>query len=142
MSGAEKTFMIGTVVWIFLQLVRFIALVLIADINEGAASEAWRYPAYLDLVAAVFALPLIWTVWARRGLLTWTLTVSYWVISIVDHIGNFVTTTFVGPPTIAEGTNPFMVPAIQTILDIVFLALLFVPTFRSLFFKVEHPSGQ
>ena len=137
MTGAEKAFIAGTIIWIFLQVVRFIALILIADINAGDASEAWRYPAYLDLVAAVFAVPLIWAVWDRRGLFTWALTVSYWVISIVDHIGNFVTTTFVGPPTIAEGTNPYMVPAIQTILDIVFLALLFVPTLRSLFFRIE-----
>nr|MCH9681122.1 hypothetical protein [Deltaproteobacteria bacterium] len=72
-------------------------------------------------------------------LLTWALAVVYWSISIVDHVGNFVTTTTVGPPSIAEGmSNPYLVPAIQTALDIVFIALLFVPRYRDLFFRVAH----
>jgi hypothetical protein len=40
---------IGTVIWILLQISRFIAVILIGDVNEGLAAEAWRYPAYLDL---------------------------------------------------------------------------------------------
>ena len=56
----ERLFIIGTVIWLFLQMSRFIAFVLIADINQNTASEAWRYPAYLDLFAAIFALPLMW----------------------------------------------------------------------------------
>ncbi len=75
----------------------------------------------------------------RRGILTWASMVVYWAISIVDHIGNFVTTTLVGPPTIAEGMEtPYLVPAIQTVLDVVFLALLFVPVGRDLFFKLKN----
>ena len=135
LGGMERAFLFGTIIWILLQLSRVIALVLIADIDEGVASEAWRYPAYLDLFAAVFALPLVIAVWARRGLLIWVATISYWVISIVDHFGNFVTTTFVGPPTIAEGmSNPYLIPVIQTGFDILFLVLLFLPRFRCLFF--------
>jgi len=134
MNAAERGLLIGTIIWILLQLSRFIAVVLIGDINEGLASEAWRYPAYLDLFAAVIAVPLAWAVWMRRGLLTWTSLVVYWAISIVDHVGNFVTTKFVGPPTIAEGMeNPYLVPAIQTALDVVFLAVLFFPVGRTLF---------
>ena len=121
-----------------MQISRAIALVLIDDINAGESSEAWRYPAYLDLFAVVLAPPLIWAIWARRGLHTWVLTIVYWVISIVDHVGNFVTTTFVGPPSIAQGMNPYLVPVIQTVLDVVFLVLLFVPKFRDLFFRVKH----
>ncbi|GAA6209605.1 hypothetical protein NBRC116601_28980 [Cognatishimia sp. WU-CL00825] len=139
MNRAERGIFIGTLIWILLQLSRFIAVVLINDINDGLASEAWRYPAYLDLFAAVLAFPLIWAVWARRELLTWAALVIYWTISIVDHIGNFVTTTFVGPPTIAEGMeNPYLVPAIQTALDVVFLAVLFIPLGRDLFFQPQN----
>ena len=138
LTGAQKTFLIGTMVWIFLQISRFIALVLINDIDAGAASEAWRFPAYLDLLAAVFAAPLIWATWARRGLMTWSALVIYWAISIVDHTGNFVTTTFVGPPSIADGqSNPLMVPIIQTVFDVLFLWLLFVPRYRALFFSIR-----
>jgi hypothetical protein len=74
----------------------------------------------------------------HRGLLTWASLVVYWVISIVDHVGNFVTTTFVGPPTIAKGMeNPYLVPAIQTVFDVVFLLLLFFPVGRNLFFQLK-----
>ena len=69
----------------------------------------------------------------------------YWVISIVEHMGNFVTTIFVGAPSIAEGmSNPYLIPAIQTLLDIVFLILLlhqgFV-TYSSMFMN-RRPSEQ
>lgn len=143
MSVMERAFIIGTIIWILLQASRLIAIVLINDIDTGNESEAWRYPAYLDLFAAVFALPLIWAVWMRRNVLSWTCLVVYWAISIVDHVGNFVTTTFVGPPSIAEGmNNPYLVPFIQNTLDIVFLALLFVPRFRNLFFYIQAPSPE
>lgn len=137
LGNLERFFLIALIIWILLQLSRAIAVVLINDINAGGSSEAWRYPAYLDIFATVFALPLIWAVWARRGFLTWTAAVSYLVISIVDHFGNFVTTSFVGPPSIAEGMNPYLIPVIQTILDIVFLVLLFVPRLRAIFFRID-----
>ncbi|WP_350291819.1 hypothetical protein [uncultured Croceitalea sp.] len=125
-------------VWILLQISRLIALVLINDINEGLESAAWMYPAYLDIFAAVFALPLIVAIITWRGLLTWVFAVIYLVISIVDHFGNFTTTTIVGPPSIVEeGMNPLLIPIIQTVIDFLFLILLFVPKFYQLFFKVD-----
>lgn len=141
-KGVDRVFIIGLIVWVLLQMSRFIALTLIDTINTGAESEAWRYPAYLDLFAAVLALPLIWAIVKHRGLLTWVSAVVYLAISIVDHVGNFVTTSFVGPPSIAEGMNPILVPAIQTGFDILFLALLFVPRFRKLFFRLDKTESQ
>ncbi|MDA5092561.1 hypothetical protein O2N63_00460 [Aliiroseovarius sp. KMU-50] len=142
LNGMERVFLIGTVIWTLLQLSRFIAIPLINEIAAGAESEAWCYPAYLDLFAAVFAVPLAWAVIARRGLLVWILAVVYWAISIVDHFGNFVTTTYVGPPSIAEGmSNPYLVPAIMTVLDVIFLILLFVPQFRNMFFRMIGPDN-
>lgn len=137
-TATQRAFFIGTGIWLALQLSRLIAWVLIQDIDAGGSSEAWRYPAYLDLFAVVGAVPLIWAVWARRGFLTWVALVVYWTISIVDHIGNFVTTTFVGAPSIAEGMNPFMIPVTQTVFDLVFLVLLFVPHLRDGFFRIEQ----
>ncbi|WP_298518622.1 hypothetical protein [uncultured Kordia sp.] len=135
----EKVFFIGLIIWILLQISRFIALVLINDINEDVESKAWMYPAYLDIFAAVFAVPLIVGLIKWRGLFTWVATVVYMAISIVDHIGNFTTTTIVGPPSIVEeGMNPYLIPAIQTVLDIVFLILLLVPKYYQLFFKIER----
>jgi len=136
-KGAQRIFLFGMMVWLLLQVSRFIALSLLDQIGTGGDSEAWRYPAYLDLFAAVLALPLIWMMIARRGLVSWALLVIYWSISIVDHVGNFVTTTYVGPPSIADGMNPYFIPVIQTLFDVVFLILLFVPKFRSLFFRLQ-----
>lgn len=70
--------------------------------------------------------------------MTWAALTVYWAISIVDHIGNFVTTTFVGAPSIAERmANPYPVPAVQAGFDTLFLALLFVRRFREMFFRVQ-----
>jgi len=138
LKGTEKAFIVALIIWILLQISRFIAIPLINEINAGTESKAWLYPAYLDLFAAVFALPLIWGILKRRGFLTWACVVVYLAISIVDHVGNFVTTTFVGPPSIAEGMNPYLVPVIQTALDILFFVLLFVPKWRNLFFRMEN----
>lgn len=140
LQGGDKIFLIALIIWIALQISRLIALTLIDSINAGVDSVAWLYPAYLDLFAAYLALPVMWAIWKYRGLLTWTATIMYLVVSIVDHGGNFVTTTFVAPPSIAEGMNPYLVPVIQTALDILFLVLLLIPRFRRLFVRIEEPA--
>ncbi|MEL6675636.1 MAG: hypothetical protein AAFR61_25735 [Bacteroidota bacterium] len=113
------------------------AFSLINDIDAGSESAAWLYPAYLDIFAAVFALPLIVALLRWRGLNTWTATMVYLAISIADHVGNFVTTGAVGPPSIVdEGMNPYLAPAMMTVFDTLFLILLLVPGYRQLFFNL------
>ncbi|MFK7787487.1 MAG: hypothetical protein AB8B56_20355 [Crocinitomicaceae bacterium] len=137
----EKIFFIGLQVWIFLQLSRVVAVPLINDVNAGAESPAWLYPAYLDLVAAFFGIPLMIALVKKRGLFTWTFAIMYLAISIVDHCGNFVTTATVGPPSIVgEGMNPVLAPAIQTVFDLLFVVLLMMPKYRQLFFKLSGES--
>jgi hypothetical protein len=139
----EKAFFIGLLVWIFLQLSRVVAIPLINDINAGAESPAWLFPAYLDLVAAFFGIPLIIALVTRRGLMTWTLSIMYLVISIVDHCGNFMATANVGPPSIVgEGMNPVLVPAIQTAFDLLFVIMLMMPKYRRLFFETTNESSK
>jgi hypothetical protein len=138
----EKIFFIGLLVWIFLQLSRFVAIILINDIGTGVESPAWLFPAYLDLVAAFFGIPLMIALVKKRGLLTWTFTIMYLAISIVDHCGNFVTTGAVGPPSIVpEGTNPILAPAIQTVFDLLFVVILMMPNYRKLFFQTTNESS-
>ncbi len=138
-TNADRIFLIGLIIWTVLQLSRFIALTLIDVINVGAEDEAWRYPAYLDLFAAVFAIPLAWAYWAKRNVTVWAIGIMYWAISIVDHFGNFVTTTHVGAPSIAEDmANPLLVPGIMTVFDTLFLILLMLPRFRRLFFQTTN----
>lgn len=139
MRGSERIFLFAMVIWTLLQLSRFIAITLIGVIDAGDESEAWRYPAQLDLFAAVLAIPLAWAFIMRRSLFIWTFTIVYFAISIVDHIGNFVTTTYVGAPSIAEGmSNPYLPAFIMTVFDALFLVLLFVPKFRNLFFRLDN----
>ncbi len=143
LSVAQKLFLAAMIIWTLLQMSRFIALPLINEIDAGADSEAWRYPAYLDLFAAVFALPLIWAFIMKRGLITWACGIMYWAISIVDHFGNFVTTYHVAPPSIAEGmSNPYLPAAIMTVFDLLFLILMFIPTFRQSFFTLDQSADR
>lgn len=142
LTGGAKVFLVTLIIWIALQISRLIALTLIDSINAGGDSVAWLYPAYLDLFAAVFAIPIMWAIWKYRGFLTWTTTVMYLVISIIDHCGNFLTTTFVAPPSIAEDMNPYLIPAIQTALDLLFVILLLLPRFRNLFFRIKEPTTE
>lgn len=137
-SKAGRSFIWALAVWVLLQTTRAIAFTLLGAIDAGSESEAWRYPAYLDLFAVFAAPPLIWALFKARNLYSWTGAVVYLAISIVDHVGNFVTTAFVGPPSIAEGMNPVLVPLIQTLLDLAFVGLLFRIRNRRLFFELER----
>ena len=104
---SSKTFLVGLIIWILLQMSRFIALTLIGDINAGNEDPAWMFPAYLDLFAAVFAVPLAFAIWKWRSIEIWSLLVIYLAISIADHVGNFVTVSLVGEPSIVpDGQNP------------------------------------
>ena len=141
--GTRRIFLIGMIIWTLLQLSRVVAIPLINEIDAGGDSEAWRYPAYLDLFAAVFAIPLVWAFFAKRGLITWACGIMYWAISITDHVGNFVTTANVAPPSIAEGmSNPYLPAAIMTVFDVIFLVLMFVPKFRRLFFETGETQAE
>ncbi len=138
--AAEKWFFYGLLFWIFTQLSRIVAIPLLQAINDGTDPDAWFFPAVLDLVAVVFALPLMAALIWRRGLLSWLFAIIYLTVSIVDHLGNLVTTALVGPPpTLAEMSSipAEVVPTFQTIFDLLFLVLLIVPRFRKLFFLLD-----
>ena len=139
-GAAEKWFFYGLLFWIFTQLSRMVAIPLLQAIIDGTDPDAWFYPAVLDLVAVVFAIPLMAALIWRRGLLSWLFAIIYLTVSIVDHLGNLVTTALVGPPpTLAEMSSvPVeVVPTFQTVFDVLFLVLLIVPRFRKLFFLLD-----
>ena len=140
LKGTEKYFIIGLIVWLFAQLIRFIAIPLIQSVNNGIDAPGWLYPAILDVFAAVFAIPLILLVWKYRSFVTWTLAIVYFTMSITDHIGALSNLYIIGEPIafleMNGGRNPYTAPIIQTILDIVFFVLLLIPKYRNLFFKI------
>lgn len=137
---AERWFFYGLLFWIFTQLSRIVAIPLLQAILDDTDPDAWFYPAVLDLVAVAFALPLIAALIWWRGLLSWLFAIIYLTVSIVDHLGNLVTSSLVGPPPTLADSSPFpteVIPTLQTVFDVLFLVLLIVPRFRHLFFRLE-----
>ena len=132
--------MTGLTVWVLLQIPRLVAVTLIASVAGGEDSAAWMYPAILDVACAVAAPFLAVALWKWRGLAVWTLTVVYLVVSIVDHLGFFVTSAQVGTPIAFEdmGGGSELVPAIQSVIDAVFLFL--VVRGREIFFTLARPA--
>jgi hypothetical protein len=139
-NRVDRIFIVGLIIWILAQLIRFIAIPLITSVANGVDAPGWMYPAILDVVTAVFAIPLAILVWRSRGFTTWSLTVIYFTLSITDHIGALTNLTVIGEPLAFEqfngGGNPFVAPVVQTVLDIVFLGLLLMPRFQRIFFKL------
>lgn len=141
-NRAERVFIVGLIIWILAQLIRFIAIPLITSVANGVDAPGWMYPAVLDVVTAVFAIPLATLVWKWRGFTTWSLSVIYFTLSITDHIGALTNLTLIGEPLAFEqfngGGNPFVAPVVQTVLDIVFLTMLLTPRFQRVFFSLAE----
>lgn len=122
-------------IWALLQLPRLIAIPLIADVAAGRDDSAWMYPAILDIVVAVAAIPVAWLIWRRRGLLPFVAGVLFFVVSIADH-GDAVTASLLSPtPHIFGGPDAGpsgrIVPAIQAIVDVVAIATLWSARVRA-----------
>lgn len=116
------------VIWAVLQLSRLIAIPLVADVAAGRDDPAWMYPAILDIVVALGALPVAWLLWKRRGLLPYLMAVLFFVVSIIDH-GDALTAAWLSPtPHIFggpdSGSSGRVVPALQAIVDVVALWML------------------
>ncbi|MEY8096925.1 hypothetical protein AB9F29_05840 [Falsihalocynthiibacter sp. S25ZX9] len=145
LGRSGKIFLTALVVWILAQLIRFIAIPLITRVANGIDAPSWMYPAILDVVTAILAVPLAIAIWKWRGYTVWTLTIVYFTLSIVDHIGALTNLTLIGEPIAFEqfngGGNPYAAPVVQTVLDVVFFGLLFMPRFRGLFFQLSKPKN-
>ena len=145
LGRSDKIFLVGLIVWILAQLIRFIAIPLITSVANSVDAAGWMYPAILDVVTAIFAIPLAVAVWKWRGFTVWTLTIVYFTLSIVDHIGALTNLTLIGEPIAFEqfngGGNAYTAPVVQTSLDVIFFGLLFIPRFRDLFFRLAKPEG-
>ncbi len=141
LDRSGRLLLIGLTVWVLLQLSRLVAVQLIGSVADGVDDPAWLYPAILDVVCAVAAPFLAIALWRWRGLAVWALPVIYLTVSIVDHVGFFVTYAQIGGPVAFEGMMPidqaWVVPAIQTVIDAVFLLL--VIRRADVFFTLAQP---
>jgi hypothetical protein len=66
-----RLIIIGLIVWVLLQLPRLIAIPLIQGVLDGTESDAWMFPAILDIVVAVAAPFMAVALWRARGLWVW-----------------------------------------------------------------------
>ena len=141
LNRPDKIFIVALAIWLLAQLIRLIAIPLITSVADGIDAPGWMYPAILDVVAAVLAVPLVFALWKWRGFTVWTLTIVYLTLSIVDHIGALTNLTMIGEPLAFEqfsgGGNPYVAPVIQTAFDVLFFGLMLMPRFRDIFFKLS-----
>ncbi len=124
---ATRRLIIGLIVWVLLQVPRLIAIPLIDGVLDGTESDAWMFPAILDVVVAVAAPFVAFALWRVRGLGVWVLAVIFFAVSIIDHM-DAVTAGLLAPaPQLfggASGPPPALVPSIQALIDVVALAVL------------------
>ncbi len=139
-SGVRPRWVITVIfAWVLIQIPRLIAVPLVRDVLDDLESDAWLYPAILDIVVAIAAPFVAYAIWRRRGLAVWVSVVIFFVVSILDH-GDAVTAGLTSPaPRIFGGPEgafadiPAVVPLIQTVIDLVMLILLTGKKMRAYF---------
>ena len=128
-----RLIIIGLVVWVILQLPRLIAIPLIQGVLDDTESDAWMFPAILDIVVAVAAPFMAIALWRARGLWVWVSAIVFFTISIVDHLDAITAGLLAPPPQIfggGSGPSPAVVPGLQLLIDIVVLSLLLRPNVK------------
>jgi hypothetical protein len=124
---------VGLVVWVLLQVPRLIAIPLIQDVLDDTESDAWMFPAILDIVVAVAAPFVAVALWRARGLRVWVSAILFFTISIVDHLDAITAGLLAPPPQIfggGSGPSPAVVPGLQLLIDLMALWLLRRPNVK------------
>ena len=118
---------IGLIVWVVLQVPRLIAIPLIQGVLDGTESDAWMFPAILDIVVAVAAPFMAVALWRARGLWVWVTAIVFFTVSIVDHLDAITAGLLAPTPQVfggGSGPSPAVVPGLQLLIDLVALWLL------------------
>jgi hypothetical protein len=126
-TDRPQLIIIGLIVWVLLQLPRLIAIPLIQDVLDETESDAWMFPAILDVVVAVAAPFVAVALWRARGLWVWVTAIVFFTVSIIDHLDAITAGLLAPPPQIfggGSGPSPAVVPGLQMLIDIVALWLL------------------
>ena len=122
-----RLIIIGLLVWVILQLPRLIAIPLIQGVLDDTESDAWMFPAILDIVVAVAAPFVAVALWRARGLWVWVTAIVFFTVSIVDHLDAITAGLLAPAPQVfggGSGPSPAVVPGLQMLIDIVALWLL------------------
>src|SRR6266508_3130757 len=122
-----RLIIIGLIVWVVLQVPRLIAIPLIQGVLDDTESDAWMFPAILDIVVAVAAPFIAVALWRARGLWVWVTAIVLFTVSIVDHLDAITAGLLAPPPQVfggGSGPSPAVVPGLQMLIDVVALWLL------------------
>jgi len=122
-----RLIIIGLLVWVLLQLPRLIAIPLIQGVLDDTESDAWMFPAILDIVVAMAAPFVAIALWRARGLWVWVTAIVFFTVSIIDHLDAITAGLLAPAPQIfggGSGPSPAVVPGLQMLIDIVALWLL------------------
>jgi hypothetical protein len=143
-AAAERPrlIIIGLIAWVLLQLPRLIAIPLIQGVLDGTESDAWMFPAILDIVVAVAAPFMAVALWRARGLWVWVTAMVFFTVSIIDHLDAITAALLAPPPQIfggGSGPSPAVVPGLQLLIDIVALWLLMRRNVKRYYLDVTAP---
>ncbi len=117
----------GLVVWVVLQVPRLIAIPLIQGVLDDTESDAWMFPAILDIVVAAAVPFMAVALWRARGLWVWVTAIVFFTVSIVDHLDAITAGLLAPAPQVfggGSGPSPAVVPGLQMLIDLVALWLL------------------
>jgi len=132
-----RTTMVITIVWVILQIPRYIAIPLVQNILAGNDPEAWLNPAIGDIIIATSAFFVLFAVWRKKGLWVWATVLIWLALSIFDHLSTVTAALTTPGPQLFGGGGPSAsvaaVPFIQAVIDAVVFVLLARGKVRSYF---------
>ncbi|MBZ0277051.1 MAG: hypothetical protein K8I60_12955 [Anaerolineae bacterium] len=73
-------------IWSLFQLGRLSAVSIAQSIVPGDAMSAWLYPAYVDTFIGITAIFIAFAVWRLRGVWVWMIILTWFSISMADHV--------------------------------------------------------
>ena len=126
-----------------LQVPRLIAIPLIQGLLDDTESDAWMFPAILDIVVAVAAPFMAIALWRARGLWVWVTAIVFFTVSIIDHLDAITAGLLAPTPQIfggGSGPSPAIVPGLQLLIDLVALWLLLRPNVKRYYLDTASPA--
>ena len=135
---------IGLIAWVVLQMPRLIAIPLIQGVLDDTESDAWMFPAILDIVVAAAAPFMAVALWRARGLWVWVTAQLFFAVSIIDHLDAITAGLLTPAPQVfggGSGPSPAVVPGLQLLIDAVALSLLLRRNVKNYYLDTTTPAS-
>jgi len=82
---SSRIFLIIIALVIALQVIRLGAWGLVGDVLAGKTAMEWLFPAAMDVIVGILALPVALVVLRGHGVFAWTIIIGFFILSFVDH---------------------------------------------------------